>query len=270
MVCYARPASRLAAIMLVAWLVFAMPVRHYFDNAALVMAVTVATAGAVVAAALAFVIFMSVRRRRAAAGGCVSCQFRCQHAMTGPHDRARHDRAGPTALAGHHRGPQAPGNRGRPQAARTRGRPQEASTRGQPEAAWTRGAPPRGRSRPSGHPRVSGHRAHSFGIGLAPHARGAIRRRCPRPSRCRGLRPGCAAVAGPACSAGQPGISSGARGWRPYPAARARRLADVSRARQGRPGRSGAGVDDTDSPSARMASTQNRRRLPRWGSGAKW
>jgi hypothetical protein len=84
MVCYARPASRLAAIMLVAWLVFAMPVRHYFDNAALVMTVTVATAGAVVAAALAFVIFMSVRRRRAAAGGCVSCQFRCQHAMTQP------------------------------------------------------------------------------------------------------------------------------------------------------------------------------------------
>ena len=84
MVCYARPASRLAVIVLIAWLVFAMPVRHYFDNAALVMAVTVAAAGAVVAAALAFVIFMSVRRRRAAAGGCVSCQFRCQHAMTEP------------------------------------------------------------------------------------------------------------------------------------------------------------------------------------------
>jgi hypothetical protein len=27
---------------------------------------------------------MSVRRRRAEAGGCVSCQFRCQHAMTEP------------------------------------------------------------------------------------------------------------------------------------------------------------------------------------------
>ena len=84
MVCYARPASRLAAILLVAWLVFAVPVRHYFDNAALVMAVTVATAGAAVAAALALATFMSVRRRRAAAGGCVSCQFRCQHAMTEP------------------------------------------------------------------------------------------------------------------------------------------------------------------------------------------
>ncbi len=82
MVCYARPASRLAAILLVAWLVFAVPVSHFFDTAALVMAVTVATSGAAVAAALAFATFMSVRRRRAAAGGCVSCQFRCQHAMT--------------------------------------------------------------------------------------------------------------------------------------------------------------------------------------------
>jgi hypothetical protein len=84
MVCYARPASRLAAILLVAWLVFAVPVSHFFDTAALVMAVTVATSGAAVAAALAFATFMSVRRRRGAAGGCVSCQFRCQHAMTGP------------------------------------------------------------------------------------------------------------------------------------------------------------------------------------------
>ncbi len=84
MVCYARPASRLAAMVLVAWLVFAVPVSHYFDTAALVTAVTVATAGAAVAAALAFATFMSVRRRRAAAGGCVSCQFRCQHAMTKP------------------------------------------------------------------------------------------------------------------------------------------------------------------------------------------
>jgi uncharacterized protein len=84
MVCYARPASRLAAIVLVAWLVFAGPASHFFDTAAWVTAVLVATVGAAVAAALAFVTFMSVRRRRAAAGGCVSCQFRCQHAMTEP------------------------------------------------------------------------------------------------------------------------------------------------------------------------------------------
>ncbi len=84
MVCYARPGSRLAAIVFVAWLVFARPVSHFFNTAALMTAVTVATAGAVVAATLVFAAFMSTRRRRAAAGGCVSCQFRCQHAMTEP------------------------------------------------------------------------------------------------------------------------------------------------------------------------------------------
>jgi hypothetical protein len=82
MVCYARPASGLAAIIVVAWLVFARPVSHFLDTAALMVAVTAATAGAAVAAALVFATFMSTRRRRAAAGGCVNCQFRCQHAMT--------------------------------------------------------------------------------------------------------------------------------------------------------------------------------------------
>ncbi len=84
MVCYARPASRLAAIAIVALLLFSRPVSHFFDTAALMLAVTAATAGAAVAAALVFATFMSTRRRRAAAGGCVSCQFRCQHAMTEP------------------------------------------------------------------------------------------------------------------------------------------------------------------------------------------
>ena len=87
MVCYARPASRLAAIVFVAWLVFAVPVSHFFNTAALVTAVTVATVGAAGVAALAFATFRSARRRRAAAGGCVSCQFRCQHAMTEPTGR---------------------------------------------------------------------------------------------------------------------------------------------------------------------------------------
>ena len=78
MVCYARPASRLAAIVFVAWLVFAVPVSHFFNTAALMTAVTVAIVGAAGVAALAFATFRSARRRRAAAGGCVSCQFRCQ------------------------------------------------------------------------------------------------------------------------------------------------------------------------------------------------
>ena len=66
MVCYARPASWLVAILVVAWLVFAEPVSRFFDTAALVVAVTAATAGAAVAAALVVATFMSTRRRRAA------------------------------------------------------------------------------------------------------------------------------------------------------------------------------------------------------------
>jgi hypothetical protein len=82
MVCYARPASRMAAIILLVFLVFSRPISHYFDAAALVIAITVAIAVAAALAAVAFGVFLTVRRRRAAAGGCVSCQLRCQHAMT--------------------------------------------------------------------------------------------------------------------------------------------------------------------------------------------
>jgi len=83
MVCYARPASLLAAIVAVAWLVFSGPVSHFFSTAAVMLAVLAATMGAAVAAALVFATFMSTRRRRAGAGGCVNCRFQCQHAMTG-------------------------------------------------------------------------------------------------------------------------------------------------------------------------------------------
>ena len=82
MVCYARPAGRMAAIILLMFLVFSRPISHYFNTAALVVAITVAIAVAAALAAVAFGVFLAVRRRRAAAGGCVSCQLRCQHAMT--------------------------------------------------------------------------------------------------------------------------------------------------------------------------------------------
>ncbi len=84
MVCYTRPASRLAALLIVALLVFGHPVGHFLDTAAILVATLAATGGAAIAAALVFAAFASRRHRRAAAGGCVSCTFRCQHAMTGP------------------------------------------------------------------------------------------------------------------------------------------------------------------------------------------
>jgi hypothetical protein len=82
MVCYARPASWLAAIAVIAFVILGRPVGHFLDTAAVAVALTVVIAGAAVATALVLAAFMSTRRRRAAAGGCVSCQFRCQHAMT--------------------------------------------------------------------------------------------------------------------------------------------------------------------------------------------
>jgi hypothetical protein len=82
MVCYARPATLLAAIVAVAWLVFSGPLSHFLSTAAVMVAVLVATASAAVAAALVFATVMSTRHRRAGAGGCVNCRFQCQHAMT--------------------------------------------------------------------------------------------------------------------------------------------------------------------------------------------
>ena len=227
MVCYARPASRLAAIMLVAWLVFAMPVRHYFDNAALVMTVTVATAGAVAAAALAFVIFMSVRRRRAAAGGCVSCQFRCQHAMTGP------AMTGP-AMTG-------PGRRlwlvtiadRRPQeTAADRRPPGPGADRRRPAPGANRRPPGPGAHHPAaapGHPGTLGYRGtaptRSVSVLLPmPAVRSAADAPAPAGAEVCGL----AAPRWPdrpALRASQVSRRVPAA-WRPYPAARARRLAE--------------------------------------------
>jgi hypothetical protein len=82
MVCYARPAGMMTAVVLVVLLVFGRPTAHFFDVAALMAAMAVAAGGAAVAAVLAFVAFGSIRRRRAQAGGCVRCHLRCQHAMT--------------------------------------------------------------------------------------------------------------------------------------------------------------------------------------------
>jgi hypothetical protein len=82
MVCYARPASWLAAVAVVAFVILGRPVGHFLDTAAVAVALTAVIAGAAVATALVLAAFMSTRRRRAAAGGCVNCQFRCQHAMT--------------------------------------------------------------------------------------------------------------------------------------------------------------------------------------------
>ena len=87
MVCYARPAFRMAALLLVIFVAFGRPAGHLLASTALIVGIAMAVGGAALAAAIAFAVFLSVRRRRAAAGGCVSCQLRCQHAMTEPRRR---------------------------------------------------------------------------------------------------------------------------------------------------------------------------------------
>ena len=120
MVCYARPASLLAAIVAVAWLVFAGPVSHFVSTAAVLAAVLTVTAVAATAAALAFAAVMSTRQRRAAAGGCVNCRFRCQHAMTGA-EGSRPGRPRPVTTAADRQEPgyQGPGGHEGPLPARS-------------------------------------------------------------------------------------------------------------------------------------------------------
>jgi hypothetical protein len=120
LVCYARPASLLAAVVAVAWVVFATPVSHFFSTTAVLAAVLTAAAGAAVAATLAFAAFMSVRHRRAAAGGCVNCRFRCQHAMTGA-EGSRPGRLWPVTAAADRQEPgyQGPGRQVGPLPARS-------------------------------------------------------------------------------------------------------------------------------------------------------
>ncbi len=105
MVCYARPASWLAVIAVAAIVILGRPVGHFLDTAAVALAITTVIAGTAVAVALVLAAFMSTRRRRAAAGGCVSCQFRCQHAMTEPSRRSwlvtSVDRRVPAPVPGH-------------------------------------------------------------------------------------------------------------------------------------------------------------------------
>lgn len=92
MVCYAHRARSVAAIALVVFLVFGRPAGHFLGSAALMVTITLAAAVGAVAAALAFAAFLSTRRRRAAAGGCLRCQFRCQHALTEQPQRLRQAR----------------------------------------------------------------------------------------------------------------------------------------------------------------------------------
>jgi hypothetical protein len=78
----------MAAIIGVAFLLFGRPVRGFFGTADLVAVGAVGAVGLALAVALITIVVMTTRRRRAASGGCVTCRFQCQHAMTGSPGRS--------------------------------------------------------------------------------------------------------------------------------------------------------------------------------------
>jgi hypothetical protein len=78
----------MAAIIGVAFLLFGRPVRGFFGTADLVALMAVGAVGLVLAVTLITIVVMTTRRRRAASGGCVTCRFQCQHAMTGSPGRS--------------------------------------------------------------------------------------------------------------------------------------------------------------------------------------
>jgi hypothetical protein len=82
MVCYARSATGIATITLIAVLIFGRAAVHLLNVAALMVSISIVAGGTAVLAGLVFLALRSVRRRRALAGGCVACQLKCQHAMT--------------------------------------------------------------------------------------------------------------------------------------------------------------------------------------------
>jgi hypothetical protein len=82
MVCYARRATGILSIAIVALFLYGADTAHLFDVVGLLMSIAIVLGGAAAAAGAVFVGLRSVRRKRALAGGCVSCQLRCQHAMT--------------------------------------------------------------------------------------------------------------------------------------------------------------------------------------------
>jgi hypothetical protein len=82
MVCYARRATGILSIAIAALFLYGVDTAHLFDVVGLLVSLAIVLGGAAAAAAGVYVALRSVRRKRALAGGCVSCQLRCQHAMT--------------------------------------------------------------------------------------------------------------------------------------------------------------------------------------------
>jgi hypothetical protein len=82
MVCYARRATWMSGITLGAIFVSGQAALHLLNVTALIVSTSAVLGGSTLLAGVFYLSFRAVRRKRALAGGCVGCQFTCQHAIT--------------------------------------------------------------------------------------------------------------------------------------------------------------------------------------------
>lgn len=81
MVCYARRAAWIAMLGIVVLVMLGADQTHLFNVVGLLVTLLIVLGGAATGAGLTVLALRSVQRKRAAAGACVTCRFRCQHAM---------------------------------------------------------------------------------------------------------------------------------------------------------------------------------------------
>jgi len=87
MVCYARRAAWIAILGIIVLVMLGADETHLFDVVGLLITLAIVFGGTIIGAGLTVLALRSVQRNRAAAGACVTCRFRCQHAMTPPPQR---------------------------------------------------------------------------------------------------------------------------------------------------------------------------------------
>jgi hypothetical protein len=81
MVCYARRAAWIAILGIIVLVMLGADETHLFNVVGLLLTLAIVLGGAVTGAGLTVLAVRSVQRRRAATGACLTCQFRCQHAI---------------------------------------------------------------------------------------------------------------------------------------------------------------------------------------------
>jgi hypothetical protein len=82
MVCYARRATWITILGIIVLVMVGADQTHLFNVVGLLLTLAIVLGGATTGAVLTVLALRSVQRKRASAGACLTCQFRCQHALT--------------------------------------------------------------------------------------------------------------------------------------------------------------------------------------------